>query len=123
MKKLFLSLTILLTSLTISAQGMRQFNPEDMAKRQVERIKEACATTDDQYKAIYDLFLAQTQVQKAEMDSLMASGQPPRFDREAMQKRREATNAEIKKILTPEQYAKYEEMQKARRNRGPRRSN
>lgn len=128
MKKIILSLLIALTSLAVNAQGQgpRQWNPEDMAKRQVERIKETCGISDEQYTAIYNLYLAQSKKQKAEMDSIMAAGgmnqgQGPRFDREAMQKRREAMNAEVKKILTAEQYAKYEEMQQQMRNRGPRR--
>lgn len=124
MKKFILSLIVALVTLGASAQGQgpRQWNPEDMAKRQAERIKTACGINDDQYTALYNLYLDQSKKQMAQMDSLRAlgnnGGERPRFNREEMQKRREEMNAKIKAILTEEQYAKYEEMQQQQRQRG-----
>ena len=133
MKKIIFSLILALVTVGANAQGFgggrQQRNPEDMAKRQVERIKEACSLTDDQYNQIYNFYLAQSKQQQAEMDSIMkANGNDqsgrPRFNREDMEKRRQATNEKIKSILTEEQYAKYEELQKQQRERrgqgGPR---
>lgn len=128
MKKIILTLIVALCAVVANAQGFRQMNPEDMAKRQAERIKETCGINDEQYAKIYDLYLAQSKQTQAMMDSLRAQanngGERPRFDREAMQKRQDEMNAKIKAVLTEEQYAKYEEMQKQMRERrgqgGPR---
>lgn len=123
MKKIILSLIIALSALVANAQGQgfRQMNPEDMAKRQTERVKEACGINEEQYAKIYDLYLAQQKQAQAMMDSLRAQanngGERPRFNREAMQKRQDELNAKLKEVLTEEQYAKYEEMQKQMRQR------
>lgn len=120
MKKLLFLLTLAFVTLGANAQGQGfpRFNPEDMAKRQAERVKETCRTNDEQYKAIYDLYLAQSKKQIAMMDSIRAlgnnGGQGMPFNREEMQKRQEEMNAKIKAVLTDEQYTKYEEMQKQR---------
>lgn len=133
MKKLLFLLILALVTIGANAQGQggpRQFKPEDMAKRQAERVKEVCSTNDEQYKAIYELYLAQSKKMTAQMDSIRAlgnNGGQMRFNPEEMQKRQEEMNAKIKEILTEEQYAKYEEMQKQRQRgfggpRGPRRN-
>lgn len=123
MKKIILAISIMLATVGAQAQGQRrEFNPEQNATRQADRIKETCKTNDEQYKKLYDLFLAEANRQKAQMDSLRAAGAQGggmrgNFDREAMQKRRDEQNAKIKAILTPEQYAAYEEAQKQMQER------
>ena len=120
MKKLFFAIAAMFVTMTASAQfpgGGMQFNPEDMAKRQVDRIKEACQTSDEQTKQIYDLVLAQQKQMMAQMDSIRQAGGQFQFNREEFQARREAMNEKIKAILTPEQYAKYEEQQRQMRER------
>lgn len=121
MKKILFSLLVMFVTIGASAQGQRrEFNPEDMAKRQAERVKEACNTTDEQYTAIYNLYLEQAMKQKAERDSIMAAGnnnERPRFNREDMEKRRNEMNEKIKAILTADQYKAYEEAQKQMRER------
>lgn len=123
MKKILFSLILALVTLGANAQGFggRQFNPEDMAKRQVDRIKESCGINDEQYKKIYDYYLDQSKKQMAMMDSIRNAGGGqggfPRMNREDMEKRQKAQNEAIKAILTEEQYAKYEEMQKQMRER------
>ena len=123
MKKIILAISIMLATVGAQAQGQRrEFNPEQNATRQADRIKETCKTNDEQYKKLYDLFLAEAKRQKAQMDSLRAAGAQGggmrgNFDREAMQKRRDEQNAKIKAILTPEQYAAYEEAQKQMQER------
>ncbi len=113
---------LVLASVSVQAQPQRrEFNPEQTATRQADRIKETCGTNDEQYKKLYDMFLAEANRQKAQMDSIRANGgqgmQRGNFDREAWQKRQEESNAKIKAILTAEQYAKYEEAEKQRRER------
>lgn len=124
MKKIILAVSIMLATIGAQAQGpRREFNPEQNATRQADRIKETCKTNDEQYKKLYDLFLAEANRQKAQMDSLRAAGeqggmgQRGNFNREAWQKRRDEQNAKIKAILTPEQYAAYEEAQKQMQER------
>lgn len=116
MKKLIFSLLLALVAVGANAQGFGggqfRMNPEDMAKHQADRVKEACSTTDDQYKQIYELYLAQSVQMDSIMKAGMQGGDRPRFDREKMMANRNAMNEKIKAILTPEQYAKYEEQQK-----------
>ena len=105
--------------------GQRQFNPDQMATRQADRIKEACGLNDEQYGKIKEYYKKQQEEMMKQFQQNQGQGQErPRMSREDMEKRREAQTAELKKILTEEQYAKYEEMQKQQRQRfgqgGPR---
>ena len=124
MKKLFLTLMVAMISLTSFAQfgggqgQRREFKPEDTATRRADQIKEAANINDEQYKKVYDLFLKQAQQQQAQIKEAQEKGERPQFDREAMQKQQEATNAALKEILTAEQFAAYEKAQQERRQRG-----
>ena len=121
MKKTILTLVVALVALTGFAQqggGPRQFNPEEMATRRVEQIKKACNTTDEQNAKLQELFVKQGKEMQERMQAARESGERPQFDREAMQKQREERNAAIKEILTEEQFAAYEKIE--RENRGPR---
>ena len=125
MKKIVLAMMLVLTSFSVQAQGQaqgqrREFNPEQSATRQADRIKEACKVDDAQYKKLHDLFLEEANKQKAQMEAMRQQGQQGQrgsFDREAWQKRQEEQLAKIKAILTPEQYAAYEEAMKQMRER------
>ena len=120
MKKLFLTMMVAMISLTSFAQfggggQRREFKPEDIATRRADQVKEAAKTTDEQYKKVYDLFLKQAQEQQAKMKEAQEKGERQQFDREAMQKQQEATNAALKEILGEAQYAEYEKAQQERR--------
>lgn len=131
MKKLFFALVALFMTISASAQfqggGMRQMNPEDMAKRQADQIKETCKTNDEQYKKLYDYFLGESKAQVARMDSIRKAmeaggqqaqpGQRGGWNREDMQKRQEAQLKVLKGILTEEQMAAYTKAQEERRAR------
>ncbi len=127
MKKILFAIMALAISTCAFAQpqqrGQRQFNPEDMAKRQVERIKNACQTNEKQDKALLDYFLRESKRQQ-EQWAKMQQGERPQGNREdfraEMEKRQKAQNDTIKGILTKDQFAKYEKMQQEMRNRGPR---
>ncbi|MBR6202471.1 MAG: hypothetical protein IKQ62_05665 [Bacteroidaceae bacterium] len=124
MKKFFFSMMLAAISLTSFAQQgggqRREFKPEDQATRRANQVKEAAKTTDEQYQKVYDLFLKQAQESQAKMKEAQEKGERPRFDREEMQKQREATNAALKEILTEEQFAAYEKAQQERMQRGGR---
>ncbi|MBQ0020804.1 MAG: DUF4890 domain-containing protein [Bacteroidales bacterium] len=127
MKKLFFALVAMFMTLTASAQF--QFNPEDMAKRQADRIKEDCQLNDDQYKKVLDYYTAESKAMMARMDSIrnaggmqQGQGQGRRgWNREEMQKRQEAQEKVLKGILTEEQFTTYKKVQEermARRRQG-----
>ncbi len=83
-----------------------RMTPEQMIDRRVGMMKKTLLLTDQQV----------SQIQKMEQNTLEIQKQRM-ADR---QKERKAQNDEIQKILTPEQYAKWMEMQKNFLNRGPR---
>lgn len=123
MKKLFIMMMVAMVSLTSFAQQQggrqrREFNPEETATRRADQVKEAAKISDEQYKKVYDLFLKQAQESQARMKAAQEKGERPQFDREAMQKERDAQNAALKEILTPEQYEAYEKAQRERMQRG-----
>ena len=124
MKKIILTMMVAMISLTSFAQfgggqgQRREFKPEDTATRRADQIKEAAKISDEQYKKVYDLYLKQAQDQQAKMKEAQEKGERPQFDREAMQKQQEATNAALKEILTADQFAAYEKAQQERRQRG-----
>ena len=122
MKKIVLMAALLL-SLSASAQDQqrgqrRQFEPKEMATRQAQMLKDSIGINDEQYKKVYELFLKSANEMQAEREKMQQSGDRPQFDREAWQKRNEAQNAELKKIITEEQYDKYQQMQQRMRQRG-----
>lgn len=130
MKKILFSLVALLISVSAMAQGpqrgqRREFNPEDMATRQADRIKTACGINNKQYKAIYDYFLRQAKDSQARYAKTQPGERRQMTDeqrqafREEAQKRQQEQNDTIKSILNKKQYAKYEKMLEEQRNRGP----
>lgn len=84
-----------------------QFDPEQMAKMRVDRMKESLKLSDEQATQLVALFKKQSE----DMMKAMQQNQGGQPDMEAFQKMREQQNAEIKKVLTEEQYKKWEEEQ------------
>lgn len=124
MKKILFAIMALAISTCAFAQGQRrEFKPEDMAKRQADRIKETCKTNEKQDKALYGYFLRQAKRQQEEW-AKMQQGERPQGNREdfraEMEKRQKAQNDTLKTILTKEQFATYEKSMQEMRNRGPR---
>ena len=66
---------------------------------------------------VYDLYLKQVQEAQTKMKEAQEKGERPQFDREAMQKQREANEAALKEILTPEQMEAYNKAQQQRQQR------
>ena len=121
-----LLIVMLLTAFAGMAQnwggGGQQRSPEERAKSETATIKEKCGLDNTQEKKIYELLLANGKKMQQEREKMMnnAGGSSEEM-REKMAKMREEQNAEIKKILTAEQYKKYEkylEERRAQRQRG-----
>jgi formyltetrahydrofolate synthetase len=116
MKKLgFLFVAVVLGTTLSMAQPQGPRNPEDMAKRQTEQIKEAVGLNSDQEKKVYDLNLEMSK----KMQAMFQENQGG--DREAMREKmtalREDQNKKMKEILTDEQWGKYEKYLEERRSR------
>jgi len=123
----FLSATamMLLFVLQISAQGPgggRGFQvTEDDIKERVENTAKNLELSDDQHKKVLAVEMDFYNRMQIERQKMMGSGGPPAdFDREAMRakmmKMRDDRNAEYEKVLTPDQYKKFIELQEQRRN-------
>lgn len=123
MKKLIFAAFALIFSVGMFAQQpqrgeRREFKPEEMATRQAEHMKAELSLDDEQYKSVYTLFLKRNEEMKKEFANRQEGQQVDREARRAeMIKKQEAMNAELKKILTAEQYTKYQEMQKKEQER------
>ena len=130
MKKLLFTAVALMFSVSMFAQQpqrgeRREFKPEEMATRMADGMKKELNLNDEQYKSVYNLYLKRGEEMKARRDKGQQGQQVSReARREEMKKNQEAMNAELKKILTAEQYTKYEEMLKKQQQRqrqgGPR---
>ena len=130
MKKLLFTAVALMFSVSMFAQQPqrgehREFKPEEMATRMADGMKKELNLNDEQYKSVYNLYLKRGEEMKARRDKGQQGQQVSReARREEMKKNQEAMNAELKKILTAEQYTKYEEMLKKQQQRqrqgGPR---
>ena len=115
-------LTLFLSAMVVSyisycqgGQGeRREFNPEEMAKRNTEAMKDRLKLTDDQYKKIEKINLEAANKMKYTYDNAMGDREAMRS---AMMKVNDETNKELKLVLTEEQWEEYEVMQKERRER------
>ncbi len=78
--------------------GMREMpTAEQMARRQTDRLKEKLSLTDAQEKQVYEYNLQQIKEMQAQ--------------RERMRAARQAEAQKMKTILTPEQYAQWQQLQ------------
>lgn len=111
MKKIILTLLALVMTTGVFAQGFGQFDPVEMAKMRVNHMKESYKLSDEQSKKLLDFFTADGKKMAEEMEK----GQQGGFDMESFQKRMQATNDTIKKVLTEEQFKAYDaDMKKMR---------
>ena len=130
MKKILFAIAALMVSTMSFAQGFgggfgggqgMNMNPEDMAKRQADRLKEQLTLTQVQYDSIYNMYLASSKEQAARREQMQNGGQQGQGDMQAMmeqmQKQREAQDAKIKSFLTDAQKKTYDELQEQRRQR------
>jgi len=96
--------------------------PEEMAKKQVERLTEVLELTEEQAKKIEAINLKYIKEGKAKKEALRKEKEE---EREAMKAERkkvmEAHDAEIKAVLNEIQYAKYEGFKAAKKGHRNRR--
>lgn len=114
----------LLAALPSSAQrpgGNRRMSAEEMAKHRTERMTGQLKLDDVQQQQIYRLNLdfAQKMQQLHASRKAASEGDTRQDDRQKMQELQEAYDAQLKKNLSREQYAKWSEhQQQARKGRG-----
>ena len=125
MQKLFKAMGVLILSLVVTSafgqqrgQGMRQQDPDEMAKRQLEQMKEIIKLQNEkEEKAIKEVFVKYAR-ERQKMFSTMERGGDPGANREKMNEIINKQNGELKKILGEERFLTYDEkMQELRRNR------
>lgn len=116
MKKIgFLMVALLLGSMISMAQNWQNTTPEERAKQQTEQIKEKCGLNKDQENKVYELNLETSKKIAKMRDEMQGGGGPSDEMREKMTKIRDEQNKEMKKILTADQYVKYEKYLEERR--------
>ncbi len=116
MKKIgLIFMSVMLVAVVSFAQpGQRNVNPEEMAKRQTEQIKEAVGLDAKQEKQVYEVNLESGKKMRAMREKMQGSG----FDgmREKMQEIRTEQDKKMKEILSDAQWKKYEKYQEERRS-------
>ena len=115
MKKILFAIAALLVSTMSFAQGFgggfgggqgMSMDPEDMAKRQADRLKEQLELNQVQYDSIYNYYVANAKEQAARREQMQNGGgqMPAEGDMQAMmeqmQKQRQAQEEKIKSFLT-----------------------
>ena len=95
--------------------GRMQGTPDEMAKRQADRMTQELGLSADQSAKVQQIMLARGQ----EMQSMrgQAGGDRDKM-REQMQASRTKYDAQFKEVLTADQYTKYTSMESSRMSRG-----
>lgn len=123
MKKItivFLMMVFATSTLLAQPGGQRNFDPKERAKQTTERLKEALDLNKDQEKKVYEIQLEGNK-KMAEMRNEMQGGGGFEGMREKMTQFREEQNKEMKKVLTEDQWTKYEKyLEESRSRRGGR---
>lgn len=109
--KIALLVMMVIFSTSIFAQKPNQqrtpLEPQEMAKKMTERMKEKLSLSTEQEKKVYDIYFDFAQKQEA----LRKENSDKR---EEQMKLRKEQQEKISSVLTPEQKGKMEEMQKNR---------
>lgn len=93
-------------------QGRMQMpTPEQRAKESTERLTRELELTETQQQQVYNLLLANSKKSASLMENGVVDMEQIRTENE---KKRETTNIEMKKILSEEQFAKWEKIQAER---------
>lgn len=116
MKKIVFLITAVLMSLSVMLHAQprepqHKVTPEQRAAQMVERLHKELTLTEKQQEELKTWFTRSFTQQKEESDKNRSNREAMRQFRE---KQRKANDAELKKVLTTEQYKKYEENQRKR---------
>jgi periplasmic protein CpxP/Spy len=98
-------------------RGRMQGNPDEMAKRQADRMTQELGLHADQTAKVQQILLARGQEMQAMRGQARDAGNRDQM-REQMQANRAKYDAQFKEVLTADQYTKYTTMQADRMNRG-----
>jgi Spy/CpxP family protein refolding chaperone len=97
---------------------MKAPSPEEMSKKVTEKMKEKLKLTDEQTQKVSDINLKYAQ----QMDEIRKQNTQPadrQANHEKMKELREKKLAEMKTVLTPEQFEQYQKMQGGMRKEHP----
>jgi len=100
-----------------NGRGAGNFDPEAIANRQVEQMKETLNLNSDQEKQMHDIMMQSFENMRKVREQLQSDGGGFEGMREEMQKMREEQNKKIKSILSDEQWGKYQKYQEEMRSR------
>ena len=95
--------------------GGGNFDPAAFVDRQMEELKEGLELSDDQVKQVREIITAGFETMRNAREEMQDGDRDAM--REKMQQMREEQNQKIKAVLSEEQFAKYEQIQKERRER------
>ena len=100
-------------------QDRRSIDPEAMARRQTEQLKELLDLNKDQEKKVYDLNLETSKQMRALREKNRSSGGGFEGMREKMGEIREKQETKMKEILSETQWEKYQKyLEERRQQRG-----
>jgi protein CpxP len=102
---------------TMQGRGRMQGNPDEMAKRQADRMTQELGLNADQSAKVQQILLARGQEMQAMRGQARDAGNRDQM-REQMEAGRAKYDAQFKEVLTADQYTKYTTMQADRMNRG-----
>lgn len=113
----FLLFVMIFATVTVAQnRGMGNFDPKERAKSQTDELTKVLDLNKDQQQKVLDLQLKSAEEMTAMRQEMMNGGGDRDAMREKMTKSREELNAAMKKILTDDQYKKYEKYLEERRN-------
>jgi len=97
--------------------GPGNFDPAAFVDRQMEELKEGLELSDDQEKQVREILTAGSETMRKAREEMQDGGGDFEGMREKMQQMREEQNQKIKAVLSEDQFVKYEQIQKERRER------
>ena len=126
MRKLILAMVLVMSTLTFAQdrkQGREKLTPEQQTELQVKKMTLELDLDAKQQKEIKAILLEQAKKREAKMAEMKAKrekGEKPSADEKFEMKNKMLDNqienkAQMKKILKPEQFAKWEEKQSERK--------
>ena len=129
MKKIVLALIVaLMGTIVMNAQPPRRpdMNPEQMVEKRIERLDRELSLTAEQKAEITKIYTEEFKARskdKPDMSAMKERGEKPdeammKARQEQMKAERDAVNAKIEALLTPEQAAKFAQMKQHEGKRG-----